>query len=82
MPSISKFLGIIIKMNPKEREHNPPHVHVYTSSFVAWVRISDGSIIHGKIADNKKKLVEEYIRMYKNELLEMWETEKIHTIDY
>ncbi|MBO4424281.1 MAG: DUF4160 domain-containing protein, partial [Spirochaetales bacterium] len=35
MPTISAFYGIIIFMNVRKKEHNPPHIHAITSEYEA-----------------------------------------------
>lgn len=31
MPTISHFYGIVIVMNLRNKEHNPPHIHAVTN---------------------------------------------------
>ncbi len=81
MPTICKFLGIVIKMHFAGQEHNPPHVHVYVGEKSALMKIEDGSIMQGAIPQNKIKLAKSFVEAYKKELLEMWETENIYYID-
>ena len=76
MPTISCFYGIIIIMNLRNKEHNPPHIHAVTNDFAAPFRLSTGEIMDGEFPPKAKAMVKEFILKYQNELLEMWETEK------
>ena len=76
MPTISNFYGIIIVMYLRNKEHNPPHIHAITNDFDAPFLIETGEIMEGEFPPKAKALVKEFIMRYKNELLEMWETEK------
>lgn len=80
MPIICEFLGIKVCMYFANCEHNPPHVHVYTSGNKAEIAIESGQIIKGDIASNKTKLVNEFIHCYKDELMDMWNKQEIHKI--
>lgn len=76
MPTISSFYGIVIVMYLRNKEHNPPHVHAITQDFDAPFLIATGEIIEGEFPSKAKGLVKEFILKYRNELEEMWETEK------
>lgn len=76
MPTISNFYGIIIVMYLRNKEHNPPHVHAITQDFDAPFLIESGEIIEGYFPLKGQSLVKEFILRYKEELEEMWETEK------
>ena len=75
MPTISAFYGIIIIMNLRNKEHNPPHIHAVTADFVAPFLISTGEIMEGEFPPKAKKMVKEFILKYQKQLEEMWETE-------
>ncbi len=75
MPTISSFYGIIIIMNLRNKEHNPPHIHAVTADFVAPFLISTGELMEGEFPPKAKKMVKEFIMKYQKELEEMWETE-------
>ena len=81
MPIVCEFLGIKVCMFFANCEHNPPHVHIYTSGNKAEVAISTGEIIKGAIADNKTRLVKEFMSSYKNELMDMWNKQEIRRIE-
>lgn len=76
MPTISYFYGIVIVMNLRNKEHNPPHIHAVTNEFAAPFCLSTGELMEGEFPKKAKALVKEFILKYQNELLEMWETEK------
>ena len=76
MPTISYFYGIIIVMYLRNKEHNPPHIHAITQDFDAPFNIATGEIMEGEFPHKAQALVKEFIDKYRNELLEMWETEK------
>ena len=75
MPTISAFYGIIIIMNLRNKEHNPPHIHAVTADFVSPFLISTGEIMEGEFPPKAKKMVKEFILKYQKQLEEMWETE-------
>ena len=74
MPTISVFYGIVVMMYLKDKEHNPPHIHAFYGDESATFYISDGEIMNGSLPRTAKKLVKEFITLYRNELLQMWET--------
>lgn len=76
MPTICHFYGIIIVMYLREKEHNPPYIHAITQDFDAPFLISTAEIMEGVFPPKATALVKEFILKYRNELLEMWETEK------
>ncbi len=57
-------------------EPKPPHIHAITQDFEAPFLIATGEIMEGYFPIKAKLLVKEFINEYKNELEEMWETEK------
>ncbi len=76
MPTISFFYGIIIVMYFRNKEHNPPHIHAITQDFDAPFLIETGELMEGEFPNKAKAMVKEFILKYRNELEEMWETEK------
>ena len=73
MPTISIFYGIIIMMYQVGKEHNPPHIHAKYQDFVAQFSIIDGEK-KGEFPIRASKMVQEFIKLYQKELLDMWET--------
>ena len=80
MPTISKFYGIIILMRLTRKEHNPPHIHAVYGEHEATFYISSGKIMNGSFPKSGSELVKRFILKYKNELMEMWETEIYRTL--
>lgn len=76
MPTISFFYGIIIVMYFRNKEHNPPHIHAITQDFDAPFLIETGELMEGEFPNKAKAMVKEFILKYRDELEEMWETEK------
>lgn len=76
MPTISHFYGITIVMYLRYKEHNPPHIHAITQDFDAPFLIETGDIMEGEFPPKAKALVKEFVLLYKQELLLMWETEQ------
>lgn len=70
MPEISRFYGIIVTMFINE--HNPPHFHIRYDDYRAIVEINDGRIT-GSLPPRAQRLIEEWLELHKNELLENWE---------
>lgn len=86
MPILSMFYGIIVMMYYFDnRKHHLPHIHVKYQDDEAVFSLNDGNIIEGKIPNSKRKLVEAWIEIHKDELLANWQLaingEKIFSID-
>lgn len=69
MPELCRFLGIIIFMN--FNDHSPPHFHAKYGEYQISIQIQSG-IIEGKFPKRALKLVLEWYEMYRNELLDNW----------
>lgn len=80
MPEIYRFLGIVITMYPLKKEHNPPHIHARFGNFKAKFNINTLEIIDGKMPNKKALLIKEFIEYHKDELLKMWNDQKIYKI--
>ena len=76
MPTISSFYGIVIVTFLKGKEHNPPHIHAIMADYDAPFLIATGELIEGSFPAKATAMVKEFILKYRNELEEMWETEK------
>ncbi|GHU58539.1 hypothetical protein FACS1894133_3490 [Clostridia bacterium] len=72
MPTLSMFYGIIIRMNNEHSQHHTPHIHAkyqnYESSFDF-----DGNIISGDFPIKKRKMIEVWIDLHREELEANWE---------
>ena len=62
-------------------DHNPPHFKVKYSEFEANILIENGSILNGNLPISKLKLVSAWAEIYKEELLEMWNSKDFHKIE-
>lgn len=71
MPIISEFYGIAIMMF--FQEHNPPHFHARYQGKLAVFDIRTGKMIGGKFSPRAKRLVRDWMRLHKKELLDNWE---------
>jgi hypothetical protein len=70
MPELSRFLGIVIGMFP--REHQPPHFHAVYAEYQITVDIHSG-VVHGDFPKRALRLVLEFLDLRKDELLEDWD---------
>jgi hypothetical protein len=76
MPTISSFLGIVIRMY--YREHSPPHFHaVYGSQDVA-VSIETLEVLEGRLTRRALNLVLDWAEIHRSELLENWRLVEEH----
>lgn len=73
MPTISMFYGIIIYMYFYDnKKHKLPHIHASYGDDDAIFSIEEGEIIDGTIPRNKKKLVQAWIEIHKEDLMANW----------
>jgi hypothetical protein len=70
MPLITMFYGIIITMYFDE--HLPAHFHAKYGEHKASFDL-DGNIIDGKLPNHKRKLVEAWAVLHKDELEADWD---------
>ena len=70
MPELSRFFGIVIGIFP--REHAPPHFHAVYGEHQVTIDIQTG-LVHGDFPKRGLRLVQEWLALHKNELLEDWE---------
>lgn len=74
MPTISMFFGIIIRMFFRDnKQHHLPHIHAEYQGEVAVFAIKDGSILDGSLPTSKRKLVEAWIEIHRDELFADWQ---------
>ncbi|MBF0105827.1 MAG: DUF4160 domain-containing protein [Deltaproteobacteria bacterium] len=74
MPVIARFYGIFIKMYFKE--HGVPHFHAVYNEFNGVFNIETLKMIEGDLPSKAKQLILEWARLYKNELKNMWKTQR------
>jgi len=78
MPEISRFLGIVILMYANE--HNPPHLHVRYNEFAAVFNLRTLNLLEGKLPGRVRGLVEEWMELHQQELIDMWESKDFHKV--
>ena len=77
MPVISRFYGLVIRMYPRDSEHEPPHIHVLYGGEMCTINLLNCARERGKIPARAFGMAVEWTEKYQTELLEMWKTEKI-----
>ena len=70
MPEISRFYGIIIRMNIND--HPPPHFHAYYGEHEALIDIRNGALYRGNLPSRAWRLVSEWYGLHSAELEENW----------
>lgn len=71
MPTISMFLGIIIRMY-NTGEHNPPHFHAQYQGYNAVFNM-EGELLEGEMPRRQIKFIAAWAELHKDELLANWE---------
>lgn len=77
MPEIARFYGIIIKMFFKPKEHDPAHIHALYNEFVGVFDVHSFEMTEGDMPLRAQQLVREWLAEHKEELLDMWQTQRI-----
>lgn len=77
MPEISRFYGIIIKMFFKPREHEPSHIHALYGEYVGIFDLQKIEMIDGDLPAKAQELVEEWMKIHKKELQQMWNNQDL-----
>ena len=80
MPLLSSFYGIIIKMYFQQSEHNPPHIHAIYGEYTGSINIKSGELIEGDLPDRALRLIQEWLSIHKEELLDIWNTQEFKKI--
>lgn len=70
MPEISRFYGIVIRM--QYREHPPPHFHAYYGKQKVSVEIETGNV-RGEISRRALRLIWDWMEIHEEELAENWQ---------
>lgn len=78
MPEIVRFYGIIIKMF--FGDHAPPHIHAIYGEYISLFDLQKCCVIRGDLPNRAEKIVLEWLNQHHHELLEMWNTQKIHKL--
>lgn len=74
MPVIARFYGILIKMF--FREHGVPHFHAVYGEYVGVFNARTLELIEGDLPARARRLVREWARRHRKELLEMWKKQE------
>lgn len=69
MPELSRFLGIVIGIFP--REHPPAHFHAVYGEYQITVEIKSG-VVRGDFPKRALRHVLEWLDLHQDELLENW----------
>ena len=69
MPEVSRFLGIVIGVCP--RDHPPPHFHAVYGEYQITVEIETGAVT-GDFPRRALRMVEEWRELHQEELLDNW----------
>ena len=77
MPEIARFYGIIIKMFFKPKEHDPAHIHALYNEYVGIFDIQTREMTEGDMPLRAQQMVKEWMSEHSDELLDMWQTQKI-----
>ena len=73
MPTLSMFYGIIVYMfSEKGERHRKPHIHCKYGEHEA-VYALDGELLEGGMPPSKRKLIEAWMEIHKDELAANWE---------
>ncbi len=73
MPIVSMFYGIVIRFYFFDtQQHQQPHFHAEYSGHKAVFSIPDGAVLAGSLPSNKRKLVEAWIEIHREDLLADW----------
>ena len=71
MPRIAEFYGIFIYMY--FQDHEPAHFHAIYGGSEALVDIDSGRMRRGKLPPHAKRLVLDWLKLHRNELLDDWQ---------
>lgn len=80
MPVIARFRGVILRMYLRQKEHNPPHIHAQYGETVGLFSIDSGEMFEGDLNQKMRSFVTNFILYYKEQLIEMWETQEFTTL--
>ena len=80
MPIISRFYGLLIKMFFIPAEHNPPHIHAIYGEYSGIIDIKTQKMLAGDLPQKALALVQEWAKLHKSELLQIWDTQEIHEL--
>jgi len=76
MPVIARFYGILIKMYFSQSEHGVPHFHAIYGEHNGVFAIESQEMLEGDLPVRAEKLVKEWAKEYRRELLDMWSNQQ------
>ena len=80
MPILSNFYGILIKMYFQQSEHNPPHIHAIYGEYMGAIDIQTGELLEGDLPARALKLVQEWLKLHRDDILTIWNTQEFKKI--
>ena len=80
MPEISRFYGIVIKMFFKPKEHEPSYIHALYGEYVGIFDLQSMEMTEGDLPKKAQELIKEWLYKNQEELLKMWETQKLRKL--
>ena len=80
MPILSNFYGILIKMYFQQSEHNPPHIHALYGEYMGAIDIQTGELLEGDLPARALKLVQEWLKIHRDDILTIWNTQEFKKI--
>ena len=80
MPEISRFYGIVIKMFFKPKEHEPSHIHALYGEYAGIFDLQSMEMTEGDLPKKAQELIKEWLYKNQEELLKMWETQKLRKL--
>ncbi len=67
------FYGIVVRLfHFDDKRHNLPHIHVECQGEVAVIEIETAEKLAGQIPAKKLRLVQAWIEIHRDELMEDW----------
>jgi hypothetical protein len=70
MPEVSRFYGIVIRIN--YRDHNPPHFHAEYGDDALAVEISSLTELTGQLPRRATAMVLDWAAIHQSERLDAW----------
>jgi len=80
MPEICRFYGIVIKMFFKPKEHEPSHLHALYGENIGIFDLRTMKMTAGDLPGKAQELVEEWMSINQQKLLEMWASQKLEKL--
>ena len=75
MPVISSFYGLVAKIYPLGKEHDPPHVHFLYGNCMGVVDLNSLTVVRGDLPAKAQAMAVEWTTLHQSELLNMWNSQ-------